>query len=52
MKFAVRVVSDSEYKTWLNEQKPIVSAAMIKSYQEGLAKQEASLTDKKIALNN
>ena len=52
MKFAVRVVSDTEYKKWLIDQKPIVSAAMIKSYQEGLAKQETSLTGKKIALNN
>ena len=52
MKFAVRVVSETEYRKWLIDQKPLVSAAMIKSYQEGLAKQETSLKGKKIALNN
>jgi cytochrome c oxidase subunit 2 len=51
MKFAVRVVTDSEYQAWLKEQKPIVTAAMIKSYQESLAKEETSVKDKKIALN-
>lgn len=52
MKFAVRVVSDSEYKEWLAQQKNLVTADMIKSYQDGLAKNNSVLSSKKLALNN
>jgi len=52
MKFAVRVVTQKQYDKWLVEQKPLVTAAMIKSYQEGLAKKETNIAGNKIALNN
>lgn len=52
MKFAVKVVSQKEYDKWLVSQKPLVTAAMIKSYQEGLAKKQSAVTINKIALNN
>ncbi len=52
MKFAVKVVSQKEYNKWLILQKPLVTAAMIKSYQEGLAKKTINTAANKIALNN
>ncbi len=52
MKFAVKVVSQKEYDKWLAEQKPLVTAAMIKSYQESLAQKDTKVADNKIALNN
>ncbi len=52
MKFAVKVVSQKEYDKWLILQKPLVTAAMIKSYQESLAKKDKTLATNKIALNN
>lgn len=52
MKFAVRVVSQKQYDKWITEQKPLVTAAMIKTYQQGLAKIEKGIAGNKIALNN
>ncbi|TAH01972.1 MAG: cytochrome c oxidase subunit II [Sphingobacteriales bacterium] len=52
MKFAVKIVSQKEYDKWIVAQKPLVTAAMLKSYQEGLAKKETTVATNKIALNN
>jgi cytochrome c oxidase subunit 2 len=51
MQFAVRVVSQKEYNTWLKEQKPIVTNDMKKEYQLAM-KDNLSSDNKKIALNN
>ena len=51
MKFAVRVVSEKEYATWLKEQKPIVTEEMKKQYQLAM-KQDIKNENNKIALNN
>jgi cytochrome c oxidase subunit 2 len=51
MQFAVRVVSQKEYNTWLKEQKPIVTDDMKKEYQLAM-KDNLSSDNKKIALNN
>lgn len=51
MKFAVRVVSEKEYASWLKEQKPIVTDNMKKEYQLAM-KENIKSENNKIALNN
>lgn len=51
MKFAVRVVSEKEYASWLKEQKPIVTDEMKKEYQLAM-KENIKSENNKIALNN
>lgn len=51
MKFAVRVVTEKEYASWLKEQKPIVTEEMKKEYQLEM-KENIESENNKIALNN
>jgi cytochrome c oxidase subunit 2 len=51
MKFAVRVVSEKEYASWLKEQKPIVTDKMKQEYQLAM-KENIKSENNKIALNN
>ncbi|WP_234461931.1 cytochrome c oxidase subunit II [Pedobacter segetis] len=51
MQFAVRVVSEKEYKEWIKQQKPIVTEDMKKQYQLAM-KDNLAPKNNKIALNN